>query len=133
MSHIATVEVEFKDLDALAKACQRCGVELKQDQKYFKWFEGRVDRCDAAIVHPNPNAFQVGVIKTDKGLKLQYDPYCKGYGMQDAIAFEDNIEGIGKLQQAYAIEVARKQAKKQGFAVKEQLLKDGRVKLTLSR
>jgi hypothetical protein len=53
--------------------------------------------------------------------------------MQDAIAFEDDIRGIGKLQQAYAIEVARKQAKKQGFAVKEQVLKDGRVKLTLSR
>ena len=31
MSHIATVEVEFRDMDALAKACVKCGVELLKD------------------------------------------------------------------------------------------------------
>ena len=141
MSHIATVEVEFKDLDALAKACQRCGVELKQDKKQFRWYNDQVSPCDAAIVHPSKFAFEVGVHKTATGLRIEFDPHNRGKkygqntgpGMQDAIAFEDDIRGIGKLQQAYAIEVARKQAKKQGFAVKEQVLKDGRVKLTLSR
>jgi hypothetical protein len=133
MSHIATVEVEFRDMDALAKACVKCGVELRQDQKTFKWFGGKISSCDAAIVHPNPKAYEIGVHKTDTGLRIEFDPYMSGYGMQDAVAFQDNKQGLGKLQQAYAVEVARKQAKRQGFSVREQVQADGRVKLTLSR
>lgn len=133
MSHIATVEVEFRDMDALAKACTKCGVELRQEQKTFRWYNGQVTPCDAAIVHPNAKAYEIGVHKTDTGLKIQFDPFMRGYGMQDAVAFEDDIKGLGKLQQAYAVEVARKQAKRQGFSVRETVQADGRVKLTLSR
>lgn len=133
MSHIATVEVEFRDMDALAKACVKCGVELRQDQKTFRWYNSKVSPCDAAIVHPNAKAYEIGVHKTETGLRIQFDPFMSGYGMQDAVAFEDDIEGLGKLQQAYAVEVARKQAKRQGFSVREQVQADGRVKLTLSR
>lgn len=141
MSHIATVEIEFRDMDALAKACQRCGVELRTEQKTFRWYNDKVDACDAAIVHPSKFAFEVGVHKTETGFRLSYDPHNRGKkygshtgpGMQDAIAFEDDIRGIGKLQQAYAVEVARKQAKRQGFSVREQVQADGRIKLTMSR
>lgn len=92
-------------------------------------------------MHPSKFAFEVGVHKTDKGLRIEYDPHNrgkhygqnKGPGMQDALAFEDDIQGLGRLQQAYGIEVARKQAKRQGFAVREQLQADGRVKLTLTK
>jgi hypothetical protein len=38
MSHIATVEVQIKDLDCLAKAAERCGLEFKKDQKNFRWY-----------------------------------------------------------------------------------------------
>jgi hypothetical protein len=120
-------------MDALAKACVRCGVELRQDQKTYRWYNGKVDPCDAAIVLPNTQAYEVGVHKTDKGFKLSFDPFMRGYGMQDKIAFQEDIRGVGKLQQAYAVEVARKQAKRQGFSVREQVQADGRIKLTLSR
>jgi hypothetical protein len=120
-------------MDALAKACVKCGVELRQDQKTFRWYNSKVSPCDAAIVHPNAKAYEIGVHKTETGLRIQFDPFMSGYGMQDAVAFEDDIEGLGKLQQAYAVEVARKQAKRQGFSVREQVQADGRVKLTLSR
>jgi hypothetical protein len=120
-------------MDALAKACVKCGVELRQDQKTFKWYGGKISPCDAAIVHPNPKAYQIGVHKTETGLRIEFDPFRSGYGMQNAVAFEDNLKGLGKLQQAYAVEVARKQAKKQGFSFREQVQADGRVKLTLSR
>jgi len=133
VSHIATVEVEFRDMDALAKACVKCGVELRQDQKTFRWYNGKVSPCDSAIVHPNAKAYEIGVHETETGLRIEFDPFMRGHGMQDAVAFEDNIKGLGKLQQAYAVEVARKQAKRQGFSVREQVQADGRVKLTLSR
>ncbi len=133
MSHIATVEIEFRDMDCLAKACERCGVELRKEQKTFRWYMGQVDPCDAAIVHPNPTAYEIGVHKTETGLRLSFDPFARGYGMQDAVAFAEDIRGLGKLQQAYGVEVARKQAKRQGFSVKETLQADGRIKLTLSR
>ena len=133
MSHIATVEIEFRDMDALSKACIKCGVELRTEQKQFRWYNGRISQCDAAIVHPNAKAYEIGVHKTETGMRLEYDPFMRGYGMQDAVAFEDNIQGLGRLQQAYAVEVARKQAKRQGFSVREQVQADGRIKLTLSR
>lgn len=134
MSHIATVEIEFKDLDCLAKACTKCGVELRRDQKQFTWYNGNVSDCDAAIAVPgNKQAYEIGVHLEGGKIRLSYDPFCGGYGMQKHVAFEDDLRGLGKLQQAYAVEVARKQAKKQGFSVREQVQADGRVKLTLSR
>ena len=134
VSHIATVEIEFKDLDCLAKACTKCGVELRMGQKQFKWFAGKVSECDAAISVPqNTVAYEIGVHIEGGKIRLSYDPWNKGNGMQNHIAFEDDIKGIGKLQQAYAVEVARKQAKRQGFSVREQVQADGRIKLTLAR
>ena len=134
MSHIATVEIEFKDLDCLAKACTKCGVELRRDQKQFTWYNGNVSDCDAAIAVPgNSRAYEIGVHLEGGKIRLAYDPFCRGYGMQNHVAFEDDMRGLGKLQQAYAVEVARKQAKRQGFSVREQVQADGRIKLTLAR
>ena len=38
MSHIATVAVEIRDLDALDRACQRLGLELRRGQTTYKWW-----------------------------------------------------------------------------------------------
>ena len=75
----------------------------------------------------------IGVLLEGGKIRLVYDPWCGGMGMQNHVAFEDDMRGLGKLQQAYAVEVARKQAKKQGFSVREQVQADGRIKLTLAR
>lgn len=38
MSHVATVDLDVKDLDALATACQRLGLELVRGQTTYRWY-----------------------------------------------------------------------------------------------
>lgn len=38
MSHITDAKLRVRDLDALEVAAAECGLELRRDQKTFKWF-----------------------------------------------------------------------------------------------
>ena len=38
MSHVATVQIEIKDLELLDRACGRMGLEFVRDQKTFHWW-----------------------------------------------------------------------------------------------
>ncbi len=49
MSHIATVEVQIRDLDALDRACQRLGLELRRGQTTFKWWGNVGPRADMSV------------------------------------------------------------------------------------
>jgi len=44
MSHIATIETEFRDLDALEAACRSLGLELRRGQATFAWWGTLGDR-----------------------------------------------------------------------------------------
>lgn len=46
MSHIATVDVQIRDLDALDRACQRLGLEFRRDQTTYKWWGNTGPRAD---------------------------------------------------------------------------------------
>jgi hypothetical protein len=85
----------------------------------------------------NENAYEIGVVKNADGktYKLEYDPFNRGYGLMDRVASDSDKykKGVGKLMQAYGIEVARKQAIKQGFRVSEKLDASGTVRLVCSR
>lgn len=140
MSHIAEVEVQILDLDCLDAACKRLGnVELVRNQQSYKWWGYSVDeppegftkedlgKCDHAIrVKGNADAYEVGIVRSRQGAGyvLHWDFFAGGYGLQDAVG--DNCK---KLKQAYAIEVAKKAARRQGLTVREQKQKDGSVRL----
>lgn len=140
MSHITTIDLQVKDLDALAKACGRLGLELVLGQKTFKWYGRFVGdttpnlspeeikafgKCDHAIrVKDNANAYEIGVVKRadGKGYALQWDSWQGGFGMHAKAGYGDmGLRGkdanINKLRDWYAAEVARKQMSKQGFQV----------------
>ena len=159
MSHIATVEVQIKDLDCLAKAAERCGLEFKRDQKNFRWYGkwmADYDADDAAYkrlgIDPKDygkclhalsvkddtgrRAYEIGVVENPKGgFALLWDFFAGGQGLMKNVSAETDTQqkGIGKLQQMYALEVAKKNAKKRGFAVKEQPGKNGEIKLVCTR
>ena len=137
MSHVATVELEVRDLDALAEAAKRCGLELVRDQKTYRWYGGQQNPCDHTIRIPDARegkrlgAYEVGVIRrTDgrPGYVLEYDPWAGGKGLEELTGPK-----CGRLKQAYGVAVATQQARRQGFAVREQPLPNGSVKLLLSR
>lgn len=49
MSHIATVDVQIRDLDALDRACQRLGLEFIRDQTTYKWWGNTGPRANLSV------------------------------------------------------------------------------------
>lgn len=152
MSHVANVEIEVKDLDALIKACKQLGLEFVQDQKTYKWY-GRFlndwhskeaaanqgfdpktfGHCEHAIRvppgHPayRQGAYEVGVVKRQDGkpgYTLIYDVYGQSDSLEKAIG-----NRAAKIKQEYAAQVATRQAQKQGFRVRRVVGTDGKVRL----
>ena len=150
MSHVCEIDVIVRDIDALKAACRVLGLEFREDQKNYKWFGRFVDaynpsdtsynyqvsredygHCEHAIgIAGRKKAYEVGVMKRKdgKGFALHYDPYDGGYGLEQVIG-----KNASKLRQAYAVEVAKKQARKQGFRVQEKVTQDGKVRLLCTR
>lgn len=131
VSHIATVELEIKDLDALEAACRQLGLQFNRGQRTYKWYGTRVGReplphgfkveelgkCEHAISVPgNSKAYEIGIAQRrdgQPGYTLLYDYWQGGYGLIEKVGDEK----CGKLTQEYAAQVAIKQARKQGFSV----------------
>ncbi|MDP2663651.1 MAG: DUF1257 domain-containing protein [Dehalococcoidia bacterium] len=121
MSHITTIEVEVKDLQALEKACERLGLTLARGQTTFKWYGSQAAACAHAIKVPGAN-YEVGVVQKGRNFTLQAD------------FFDYHLGGkVGpngqKLIQAYAVEAAKAQARKQGYSVREEAQADGTIVL----
>lgn len=144
MSHVADMDLHIKDLEALAKACKRLGMELVKDKKTFKWYGTHVGdyplpagfkaedmgRCDHAIrIVGNKDAYEIGVCKRrdgKPGYQLLWDFFAGGRGLRAVIG-----ETGGSMKQAYALEVAKKQLIREGYRnLGETKDKQGNVLLT---
>jgi hypothetical protein len=127
MSHVAVVDVVVKDLDALAKACQKLGLELRIGQKTFNWYGKWVGdyngnnaafnhgikpedygKCDHAISIPGkPDAYEIGLVDDGAGgFKLVYDFWNGGYGIEK-LAGKD----CSKVVESYTEEVTKNECK----------------------
>jgi len=112
MSHIAEVKVEFKDMDALKAACVRCGAEfigMGTHQVYAEQRQG---------VAFKPKGWHYPVV------------------LQGSTAAMDNFNGywgemseFNRVKQMYAVEVAKKAAKRQGMSITERKQADGSIRL----
>jgi hypothetical protein len=142
MSHVVEVQLQVKDLDCLQAAAKRLGLVLNRNQTTYRWWGRSVGdypipegftaedlgKCEHAVSLPNDDHnFEIGVCR-QKGAKhytLLYDFF--GYRGE---AIEAKVgKACAKLKQAYAAEVAKKAAMKQGWAVREKVLEDGTIKL----
>lgn len=123
MSHVTEIKTEIKDLDALATAAEKLGMEFVRDQKSYRWYgqyvgdaplpegmtEADLGKCEHALrVKEKPGAYEVGVIKAKngKGYTLLFDYWDEGKGLMNHIG-----DNAGKLTQRYAAEAAIKQAR----------------------
>lgn len=140
MSHIANIQTEIKNLNALKKACETLGFTFKENQKTYKWY-GRfmndyplpenvkpedLGKCDHAINVPNAK-YEVGVIKNKDGnsYELRWDFWCNG-GLNEKIGRNGEI-----LKQAYAVEVATEAAQNEGYFVTKTKEKNGDIILKI--
>jgi hypothetical protein len=142
MSHVTTIDLFITDLDSLAKACERLGLELVKGQKTFKWFGQWVGdyrgqdaaynqgvdvkdygKCDHAIrVKGNARAYEIGLVKRadgKAGWQLIWDNWAGGHGLCAKVQYEGKQKkpNADKLKDWYAAEVAQKQMRRQGFRV----------------
>ncbi len=142
MSHVAQMEIDILDLDALATAAKRLGMELVKNQVKYKWYGHHVGdypvpegftpqdlgMCLHAIRIPGDDkAYEIGVVKRrdgKPGYQLMWDFWKGGFGLMDKIG-----ETGGLLKQAYGVQVAKKQMLRDGYRVTETKDKQGNILL----
>lgn len=143
MSHVATIELEIKDLDSLAKAAKDLGLEFVEGQTTYKWFGRSVGyyplpagftgqdlgQCSHALRIPgNSQAYEIGVVKRrdgKPGYTLMWDFWHGGFGLEKQVG-----KNADRLKQAYAVQLSGKVMRKQGYLVSSKVSQDGRVILT---
>lgn len=128
MSHIATIEIEIKDVPVLKQACKRLGtVELRQDQRTFRTFGGQQNPCDMAIViKDSKRAYEIGLCKRADGRGYEIKTDFWGQSVSKAIG-QDGCQ----LKQLYAVEAAKNAGRKQGLRFTEHVLANGSIQLKL--
>ncbi len=126
MSHVSAIELEIKDLDALKAVCDRLGFTFVEGQTSYKWWghwvgdyplpqgftKEDLGKCSHAIRVPGAT-YEIGVVNKNGKTTLLWDFYHTG-GLETKIG-----KGGGKLKQAYAVEAAKRAAKKAGYRVQE--------------
>ena len=128
MSHVTTINLDVRDLDALAVAAADLGGELVRDVSTFRWYGRSVGdtplpegftvedlgKCQHVIRFKDAG-YEVGICRRRDG-RPGYVPLWDSWGPGRHIADRIGNDG-GLLKQAYAVEVARKQLALQGFTV----------------
>lgn len=145
MSHVAQIELQVRDLEALKRAAKSLGLEFVENQRTYRWYGRSVGdyplpegftvqdlgKCDHALRVPgNPHAYEIGVVRsrTSPGWVLLWDFWQGGYGLQELVG-----EGAHKLKQAYAVEAAKRAAQRAGHRFLGQTRKaDGSIVLRIA-
>jgi len=117
MSHIVTIQVEVRDLEAIKSAARR--LDLKEP------VHGRTTIFNTdveGILVELPDWIYPVVCILDTG-ELKYDNFNEQWGDQ---------KHLDQFVQTYCIEKATFEARRKGYSVVEQPLADGSVKLTVN-
>jgi len=116
MSHIVTIQTRVHDPAAVAAACQRLGLPAPV-QSTAELYSGEA----TGLVVQLPGWLYPIVIDPLTGL-VRYDHFEGHWG---------EPQHLDRFLQLYAVEVVRLEARKQGYAVSEQPLHDGSIKVQL--
>ena len=116
MSHVVTIKTRVHDPAAVAAACHRLGLEAAV-QGTAALYSGEA----TGLIVRLPRWQYPAVFDTLTG-DVRYDNYEGQWGDQAQ---------LDRFLQAYAVEVAKLQARRKGYAVSEQQLADGSVRVTI--
>ena len=139
MSHVSKIEVEINDLASLKMACQRLGLEFRENQRSYKWYgrlvtpdktplpEGITQQdlghCTHAIHIPTAS-YEIGIVQQGSKYLLLADFWDTS--LKNAIG-----DNGGKLKQAYAVERTIVEARRRNYRVIEKKTETG-IRLVLS-
>lgn len=141
MSHVTTIDLFITDLDSLAKACDRLGLELVRGQKTFKSYQQGL-KCEHLIRAKKSTdglGYEMGLVKRadgKAGYALSWD-HTMARDLVKAVTYDGKISygrtgNADKLKDWYAAEVAQKQMRRQGFSVRA-VQKQGKVQVLCSK
>ena len=116
MSHIVQIQTLVKDAAAVRAACQRLKLPAPV-QGTVKLFSGEA----TGIAVQLPDWIYPVVADLTTGT-LKFDNFNGRWGDQ---------KHLDQFLQAYAVELARAEARRRGHSVTEQTLADGAIKLTI--
>ncbi|MEZ6088234.1 MAG: DUF1257 domain-containing protein [Pirellulaceae bacterium] len=117
MSHIVSITTEVRDVSAIRAACQR----LHLDEPVHEQVELFSSSSTGWAVRLQQWRYPI-VCQTQTG-RVDYDNYEGRWGEQ---------KQLDRFLQAYAVEKAKIEARRQGHSVTEQSLRDGSIKLTVN-
>ncbi len=142
MSHVVSCDIELNDLEAIKAAVTRLGGTWKEGQKTYAWYGRSVGdyplpagvtvdqlgKCNHAFGFKGAS-YEVGVTRLANGkYTLMWDFWGSG-GLMEHMGNEK----AHKFIQAYGVEKAKIEARRKGYSAQETTLKDGSIKLVLSK
>ncbi len=116
MSHVVTIEARLHDGVAVEAACRRLGLSAPT-QGTAKLFSGEA----TGLLVQLPGWLYPAVVDVLTGL-IRFDNFNENWGKQAE---------LDRFLQAYTIEKTRLEAKRKGYAVTEQALENGSVRLQI--
>jgi hypothetical protein len=116
VSHIVSIQTKLHDPAAVAAACARLGLPAPVQGK-AQFYSGETE----GLVVQLPGWTYPAVVDTLTGV-VHYDNYQGRWGEQAE---------LHRLLQAYAVERAKLEARKKGYAFTEQQLQDGSIRLQI--
>lgn len=116
MSHIVEIHAEIRDPTAVAAACQRLNLPAPVEGTTHL-YSGPVTGLAIQL-----RGWKYPVVCDLSTGRLQYDNFQGRWGSD---------QELHRLQQAYAVEKTRLEARRQGHTLTEQPLEDGSIRLTI--
>lgn len=116
MSHIVTIETQIRDREALETACRRLAWPTPTEGEHML-FSGPVRGLGVRLP-----GWRYPVVAELEAGRLHYDNFEGHWG---------EPRQLERLLQAYAVEKATLEARRQGHSVQEHSLADGSIRLTI--
>lgn len=116
MSHIVEIQTQVRDASAVSAGCSRLGLEAPVDGR-FKLYRQTVTGLGVELI-----GWRYPVVFDLATGKSQYDNFEGHWG---------DPKRLDEFMQAYAVERAKIEARKQGYSVSEQPLANGSIKVTV--
>jgi hypothetical protein len=122
MSHFTTINTQVRDIDALKVACDELGVAVIKEGEARGYYSNKT-HGDFVIRLKGP--YDIAINRQEDGT----------YGLTtdwwDGHVEEEVGKDFGKLLQLYGVHKAAMEARKKGYMVQRQSMKDGSIKLCI--
>jgi hypothetical protein len=117
MSHKVTIDLQFKNLDALSKTCEELGIPCVTGEKVTAAMYGGLEE---GVARFRPQGWQYDVVVKADGTAV-FDNFGGRWGEE---------ESLDRVRQGYAVNVAKTHVQQKGLRVLDQsVTADGRVRI----